>query len=63
MNRYVQIGARLGSHFPSIIYDQAQGAWLATQHLIDLEHRQIAESAGHYQTTTLMTDTKAGWQS
>ncbi len=43
---FVQIGARLGAAIPSVIYDQAQGARLATQHLIDLGHRQIAEISG-----------------
>ena len=43
---FVQIGARLGASLPSVIYDQAQGARLATQHLIDLGHRQIAEISG-----------------
>lgn len=43
---FVQIGARLGEHLPSVIYDQVQGGRLATQHLIDLGHRQIAEISG-----------------
>jgi DNA-binding LacI/PurR family transcriptional regulator len=43
---FVQIGARLGANLPSVIYDQAQGARLATQHLIDLGHRKIAEITG-----------------
>lgn len=43
---FVQIGARLGAHLPSVIYDQAQGARLATQHLIDLGHREIVEITG-----------------
>jgi DNA-binding LacI/PurR family transcriptional regulator len=43
---FVQIGAKLGANLPSVIYDQAQGARLATQHLIDLGHRQIAEITG-----------------
>jgi DNA-binding LacI/PurR family transcriptional regulator len=43
---FVQIGARLGVDLPSVIYDQAKGARLATQHLIDLGHRQIAEISG-----------------
>jgi len=41
----------LGVSLPSVIYDQAKGARLATQHLIDLGHRQIAEITGpllHY---------------
>lgn len=43
---FVQIGAPLGANLPSVIYDQAQGARLATQHLIDIGHRQIAEISG-----------------
>ena len=42
----VQIGAELGANIPSVIYAQAAGARLATQHLIDLGHRQIAEISG-----------------
>lgn len=43
---FVQIGAPLGANLPSVIYDQAQGARVATQHLIDIGHRQIAEISG-----------------
>ncbi len=43
---FVQIGAKLGSHLPSVIYDHAQGARLATRHLIDYGHRDIAEITG-----------------
>lgn len=43
---FVQIGAKLGANLPSVIYDQARGARLATQHLIDLGHRKIAEISG-----------------
>jgi DNA-binding LacI/PurR family transcriptional regulator len=43
---FVQIGATLGAYLPSVIYDQAKGARLAAQHLIDLGHRQIAEISG-----------------
>jgi DNA-binding LacI/PurR family transcriptional regulator len=43
---FVQIGAKLGADLPSVIYNHAQGARLATQHLIDLRHRQIAEISG-----------------
>lgn len=42
----VQIGAELGANIPSVIYAQSLGARLATQHLIDLGHRQIAEISG-----------------
>jgi len=43
---FVQIGAPLGADVPSVICDQAQGARLAVQHLIDLGHRKIAEITG-----------------
>jgi DNA-binding LacI/PurR family transcriptional regulator len=43
---FVQIGAKLGANLPSVIYDHAQGARLATQHLIDLGHTAIAEITG-----------------
>jgi DNA-binding LacI/PurR family transcriptional regulator len=43
---FVQIGAKLGANIPSVIYNNAQGARLATQHLIDLGHRQIATISG-----------------
>ncbi len=43
---FVQIGAHVGMNLPSVIYDQAQGARLATQHLIDLGHQTIAEVSG-----------------
>lgn len=43
---FIQVGVHLGADFPSVTYDQAQGAQLATQHLIDLGHRKIAEISG-----------------
>lgn len=43
---FIQVGLHLGADFPSVTYDQAQGARMATQHLIDLGHRQIAEISG-----------------
>lgn len=43
---FVQIGGTMGANLPSVIYDQAQGARLATQHLIDLGHRRIASISG-----------------
>jgi DNA-binding LacI/PurR family transcriptional regulator len=42
----VQIGARSGAYLPSVICDQAQGARLVAQHLIELGHRQLAEISG-----------------
>jgi len=35
-----------GSSLPSVVYDQALGARLATQHLIDLGHQDVAEITG-----------------
>lgn len=43
---FVQIGARLGDNMPSVMYDQVQGARLATQHLIELGHKRIASISG-----------------
>lgn len=43
---FVQIDAPLMSHIPSIVIDQYHGSQLATQHLLDLGHRQIAEISG-----------------
>jgi len=42
----LQIGNRLGDTIPSAVIDQFQGSRLATQHLIDLGHRHIAEITG-----------------
>jgi DNA-binding LacI/PurR family transcriptional regulator len=58
---FVQIGARLGDHLPSVIYDQATGARLATQHLIDLGHRRIAEISGPLPNYDAH-DRHEGWQ-
>jgi DNA-binding LacI/PurR family transcriptional regulator len=43
---FVQFGARLGANIPSVSYDQGRGSRLATQHLIDLGHKRIAEISG-----------------
>ena len=43
---FVQVGARVGTNMPSVSCDQAKGARLATQHLIELGHRRIAEISG-----------------
>lgn len=43
---FIQVGIRLDADFPSVTYDQAQGAYLATQHLIDNGHTKIAEISG-----------------
>lgn len=45
-SHYVQIGTRIGGNTPSVVIDQMAGSRLATQHLIDLGHRQIAEISG-----------------
>src|SRR5260221_6439866 len=42
-SHYVQIGTRIGSKTPSVVIDQMYGTQMATQHLIDLGHRLIAE--------------------
>ncbi len=42
----VQVGAKVGAAMPSVSYDQAKGSRLATQHLIEYGHRQIAEISG-----------------
>lgn len=43
---FVQMNAFLGSKTPSVIIDQAAGAQMATQHLIDLGHTHIAKVCG-----------------
>lgn len=43
---YVLIDTPLGSNTPSVVIDQVHGTRLATQHLIDLGHRKIAEISG-----------------
>lgn len=42
----VQIDAKPGANTPSLLIDQYEGSRLATQHLIDLGHREIAEIRG-----------------
>lgn len=42
----VQVGAKLGATLPCVLYDQRHGAKLATEHLIGLGHRKIAEISG-----------------
>jgi len=42
----VQIRNRRGSKYPSVIVDQDAGSQMATQHLIGLGHRRIAEISG-----------------
>ncbi len=46
---FVQVGANLGTDFPSVSYDQTHGAHLAAQHLINVGHRHIAEVSGPLQ--------------
>ncbi len=43
---FIKVGARPGEQQPSVIIDQRQGSQMATQHLIDLGHRHIAEICG-----------------
>lgn len=57
---FVQIGARVGTDLPSVIYDHAQGTRLATQHLIELGHRSIAEISGPLQNYDAY-DRHEGW--
>jgi DNA-binding LacI/PurR family transcriptional regulator len=42
----VWIGVEQGVHIPSVVIDQAHGSRLATQHLIELGHRQFAQISG-----------------
>lgn len=42
----VEIDAKPGANVPSLLIDQYYGSKLATQHLIDLGHRYIAEISG-----------------
>jgi DNA-binding LacI/PurR family transcriptional regulator len=44
---FVHMGGKLHSNLPSVTFDQFYAAQLATQHLIDLGHRQIAHIAGN----------------
>jgi LacI family transcriptional regulator len=43
---FVTIDTRLGAHIPSVVINQHHGSQLATQHLIDLGHRDICEISG-----------------
>ena len=45
---FVQVGAKMGMNpsLPCVLYDQQYGARLATEHLIQLGHRAIAEISG-----------------
>ncbi len=43
---FVRMIAELGANVPSVVYDQRAGMKMATQHLIDLGHKQIAEISG-----------------
>jgi DNA-binding LacI/PurR family transcriptional regulator len=57
---FVQISADSATNIPTVMYDQTQGARLATQHLIDLGHRQIAEISGPLQNHDAC-DRHEGW--
>lgn len=45
---FIQVGAKIGANpnLPCVLYDQKHGARLATEHLIHLGHRAIAEISG-----------------
>jgi LacI family transcriptional regulator len=43
---FVLVSTQLGSHMPSVVYDQWNGARQAAEHLVGLGHRQIAEIGG-----------------
>ncbi|MEJ2291679.1 MAG: LacI family DNA-binding transcriptional regulator [Deinococcales bacterium] len=48
---FVMIDAMLGEHVPSVVIHQRHGARLATQHLIDMGHREICEISGPMEWT------------
>jgi len=58
---FVQVGAKLGAKLPSILYDNAQGARLATEHLIELGHQKIVEISGPLQNAD-GNDRHMSWQ-
>jgi LacI family transcriptional regulator len=43
---FVMIDIELGAQLPSVVIDQRYGGTLATQHLLELGHRRIAEISG-----------------
>lgn len=43
---FVMIDVRKGADLPSVLFDQAYGSRLATEHLLKLGHRHIAEISG-----------------
>lgn len=43
---FVQIDTELSAKVPSVVIDQRYGSYLATQHLIDLGHRDMVEISG-----------------
>jgi DNA-binding LacI/PurR family transcriptional regulator len=43
---FVMVDVALGAQLPSIVIDQRHGGWLATEHLLELGHREIAEISG-----------------
>ena len=43
---FVLIDVRKGAPLPSVLFDQAYGSELATQHLLDLGHRTVYEISG-----------------
>jgi DNA-binding LacI/PurR family transcriptional regulator len=57
----VWIGIEQGADIPSVVIDQSYGSRLATQHLIDLGHRQISEISGPLNWCDAIARTR-GWQ-
>ncbi|MBC7870020.1 MAG: substrate-binding domain-containing protein, partial [Chitinophagaceae bacterium] len=47
---FVRMIAEYGTDTPSVVFDQSYGTRLVVQHLIDLNHRQIAEISGPLDT-------------
>ena len=43
---FIMIDVHQGAHIPSVSIDQAYGAELATQHLLDLGHKHVAHISG-----------------
>lgn len=43
---FIMVDIKLGEQIPSVIIDQRYGAKIATQHLLDLGHRDVCEISG-----------------
>lgn len=57
---FVRMIAEFGANVPSVVLDQQVGSRVATQHLIDLGHRHIAEIGGPRDNVDSMTRHE-GW--